>query len=138
MFGLSLQLTPSQKQEMEVTCKMASCDSIFPAVEAWLQTTTDHQESLKYVAKRKKMDRYVCMVDFLVGEIFEGNIRKACFKFYEDEGDPLREQIDGETREKMEMILLFVLTRAYKTFKDKREMSWRAFVEESKTILLAA
>ena len=138
MLGISFQLAPNLKQELDISCKMSACRNIFPAVEAWLQTTADHQNALQFVARSKKMDRYVCMIDFLVGEVFGDPFRRACFKFYRDEGPALREQITNEIREKMEAVLLFVLIRAYKNFQEKRRMSWRAFVAESKSLFLAA
>jgi hypothetical protein len=131
MMGLTLSLDLRQEQKMEVTCEMAACNNIFPAVEAWLQTNSDHQNALKYIGSHKKMGRYMCMVDFLISEFFGGEIKKSCFRYYEEKGPKLKELITDEVRERMEAILLFALSSAYKIYCDKRRMKWSEFVFET-------
>ena len=92
---------------MHLSCSMMLCvqqslaliggatESIFPQVEALLLSNTDYQDALQYVASRKNMDRYRSMMDFLFCELFP-EWKASCFRFYENEGPALREQISIE------------------------------------------
>ena len=131
-------LIQTQVQELPIIDDEAACGSIFPKVEDFLNMKSDHQNALKYVAARKNMDRYRCMIDFLFCEFFGKRFVASCFRYYDDEGPQLKELIAEEDRKRMELILVFALSRAYRYFCDKRRASWVSFVCETKKLLLAA
>lgn len=56
-------------------------ESIFPQVEALLLNSVEYQHALEYVAVRKKMGRYMSVVDFLFCELHP-KWRMACQRFY--------------------------------------------------------
>ena len=77
--------------------------SVFPRVEKMLEES-EFQAALKFIASRKKMDRYHDMIDFLLCETFQ-ELRHSCFKYYRGNGPRLIEVTTKEQREKFEIIL---------------------------------
>lgn len=100
--------------------------SIFPQAEAWLTTGSDHQDSLKYVAWKKDMNRYHSMMDFLFCELFPEHRRK-CFDFYEDRGPMLKDILSVEQFLYYSNALLQALEIAYKIFCRHRRTNWTRF-----------
>ncbi len=104
--------------------------SIFPEVDQMLNDT-DCQEALRFIAKRKKMDRYNSMVDFLFCEIYVG-YQYHCWRFYEGKGQLLKD-MTTTTPEKIvawEKVLVAALKRAMKALQDERHVTWTGFVSE--------
>jgi hypothetical protein len=106
-------------------------DSIFPAVEAWLQEDSDHQRAFDRIKGRKNAGRYRSVIDFLVGEVCPEE-RAACFAYYRGEGPQLVELHSERRIRFIESKLLVFLTLAYEAHCQARALSWgqaRAFVE---------
>jgi hypothetical protein len=96
----------------------------FPRVE-WLGDS-DHQKALEWVARRKNMDRYRSRVDFVCMEVFP-ELQYGRWRYYRDEGPPLRELLEPEDIARREQVLLCALAYAYATFKENRRVSWTRF-----------
>ena len=105
--------------------------SIFHYTEMVLNYNTDIMNALKYVAARKKMDRYKSIMDFLFCEIFTGWIFH-CRRFYNGEGPPLRDTLSKEQIEKYDLMLMQALEVAYRLFQEDRCKSWKQFVSCAK------
>jgi len=129
MLSLNCNLEQELKPEllMIVTSDMAHSQTVFPMVEDYLSESCDRQNALETIAGKSRMNRYKCVVDMVFAEIFQGEWREHCFRYYKNEGPPLREMISDETRTKMEAIILVTVIRAYKLFCDKRRMTWPSF-----------
>lgn len=102
----------------------------FPLVEEWLNESSDRQLALDYVGsrKRKAMDSYHSIVDFLFCEIFI-DFQPACFRFYDGKGPNLQGHpaYNDVQRAKWEKRLLAGLNLAYEIFKARRVQSWTQF-----------
>ena len=105
--------------------------SIFHYTEMVLNSNTDIMNALKYVASRKKMDRYKSVMDFLFCEIFTSWIFH-CRKFYNNDGPPLREVLSQDQIESYDLMLMQALEVAYHLFQEDRCKSWRQFVSCAK------
>lgn len=115
-----------QRCELEPTG--GATNSVFPKVERMLMELR-YQRALKFVSGRKNMERYWSMVDYLFCEYFIG-YRASCFKFYKNEGPPLREIEDCETLKYFETRLVAVLLKAHEAMEQERELSWERFRRE--------
>ena len=102
-------------------------DSIFPLVEAWLETT-DHQKALMYVSAKKMatMDHYRSKIDYLFCELFV-EFQKPCRQFYKGDGEVLGFLLEPEQRTRFEAGMLEALDGAYWAFCKKRQLSWVQF-----------
>ncbi len=110
-----------------LTIGQGCTQSIFPAVEQWLNATSDHYKALEYVAARKQMTRYQDVVDFVFCELHP-IWRGRCMAFYEDEGPALVEQISEEQRARFERRMLALLGIAYEAFCAHRRLCWSGAV----------
>lgn len=111
--------------------------SIFTEVEALLFGNSDYQRALEYVAARKKFERYCSVIDFLFCELHP-EWRASCFRFYNDEGPQLKDQITEEQIKTFENRILKALEVAYDLHCQKRRKSWRWFQEQVEEALKAA
>jgi hypothetical protein len=84
-------------QLLQIAMQEPATGSIFVRL-SHLMAKTDYQKALKYVGKRKDMERYRDMIDFLFAELIGGKWRKACFAFYNDDG-PLIVNTPGVTQD---------------------------------------
>jgi len=98
-------------------------DSIFPLVEAWLQQSTDHWNSLRAIAGRKRDPGFRSVVDFIVASVFP-ELRAPCARFYAGRGPALRELVSEARRSYIERRALLFLEVAYAAFSEKRRASW--------------
>lgn len=110
------------------TCGGFSCEkTIFKKSEGWLEGDSDHIKALNFVAKRKNMDRYHSIMDFVFCELFT-EYRKLCFNFYNSDREPILKNI--LTRNEIEVYdrkILQGLKLAYELHKRNREESWKWF-----------
>jgi hypothetical protein len=135
MLGFSFGCELTQRRELIFEVTGGCTTSVFPHAEKFLLASGDHQNALRYVAARKKMEVYRSMIDFLFCEIYR-EYRSACFKYYAGEGPPLRESSSREQIREWEEVLLHALKMALKVHGEKRRLSWVAF--RSEVIRLAA
>jgi len=124
-----MQMSLVVAQEQTISLVGGLTESIFPRVEQWLQLSSDHAESLKYIAARKNMNRYRSVVDFLFCEIFL-RFRSRCFAYYDERGKKLAEIITESERQEFENVLMTALQGAYNAFREKRRLSWATFRRE--------
>lgn len=104
--------------------------SIFRQAESWLLAHADHQRALEYVARRKNMEKYHSMMDFLFCEVFV-KYQKDCFRYYEGKGPLLKEMISQEQIDRYDTVLLEALKIAYQAFCEQRKVSWGWFQAEA-------
>jgi hypothetical protein len=98
-------------------------DSIFPAVERWLNDDADHYEALQFLACRKDMDRYQSVIDFIFCEV-NPETRRRCFAYYDGKGPAAREIYSEAAKARYEAHMLRMLRLAYAAFCEKRRLSW--------------
>jgi hypothetical protein len=122
MYGLCLSLAQQQ----------IPFSSIFEGAEGAMNSS-HVMGCLKYIARRKDMDRYHSVVDFLFCELFP-IYKPGCFRFYADEGPQLREIIDEEQILFYDNQLLKALTLAVEIGKEEwrhpttqRKVNWTSF-----------
>ena len=96
--------------------------SVFPTVERMLDDP-DNQEALKFVARRKNMDRYESVIDFLFCETFTG-FRGACQRFYAGNGPRLLDMTTQHERDNFEARLLVLLAECKLALAHARKVSW--------------
>lgn len=125
--GMGMYLIEEQSQKMALVG--GATLSIFPQAENWLLFSADNYEALQFVARRKNMERYHSMMDFLFCEIFI-EYQKHCFLYYNKKGPLLKEMISEEQIVRYDAILLKALKIAYKVFREKQEVSWGWFRTE--------
>jgi len=101
-----------------------SCtDAIFPKVEDWLEEDSDRSKSYFFMESLADPDDYRDTMDWLFCSIFPHE-REACFAFYNDEGEPLRNIISEARRVFYEHILLSVLRQLYRRYTRWCEDRW--------------
>lgn len=103
-------------------------DSIFPAVEEWLQDDGDRYKAFTRLRGRKSASKYRSLMDFLLCEVVP-SMREPCFAFYDDKGPPLREIAKARELRAYESRMLLFLAIAYESFCQKRRMSWSLALE---------
>lgn len=118
-----------------VQLEMPATHTIFPKVERWLDDS-DHQASLDLTAKRKDVTRYRSIIDFLYAELHP-QWKPACFRYYDDEGPPLKELITAKQRKVMEATMLVFLEVSYAHYCAKRVRSWAGTVSDMKKLIAA-
>lgn len=112
-------------------------DSVFPAIEAWLEADSDRWKAFTRIRGRKSAERYQSVMDFLLCEVIP-QYRKACFAFYNDDGHPLRDLATHAELRSIEARLMLFLVVSYEAFCQKRRMSWRQAVELVDDVLARA
>jgi len=114
--------------------------SIFPQVEALLLSDIEYQKALESIARRKKMDSYRSVIDFLFVEIHPGSKwRHKCNKFYDGTGSPLRDLISVEEWKECNTRMLKALEVAYEIHCAKQRLcSWTDFKFQVKKALSTA
>lgn len=102
--------------------------SVFPAVDIMLEDT-EYQKALKYVAFRKHQKRYHSMVDFLFAELMGGRWKALCFRYYENEGPPLKNhpEVTKIALKSWEKQLCLALRIAWHNMDKRRTQSWSKF-----------
>lgn len=114
---------PRQEQRMRVAGGLTR--SIFPKIEKWLMDN-EHLKALMYVAKRKKIDRYDSVIDFLFCETFP-KFRNAGLEFNFGTGSGLKDLISEIEIEFYAQGLLNGLRIAYEVYCKKIYISWQMF-----------
>jgi len=117
-----METTLCLRQELSISG--GSSESCLPLVEAWLNESTDHWNAFSFVARRKDMDRYHSICDFLLCEIVTEE-RSSCFRFYNDRGRQLREIRSARQIAYYEAKILVFLEVCYAAFCQERRLSWR-------------
>lgn len=120
----SLELRQVMIQSLQVSG--GATESIFPQAEAILIADVDYQHALEFVAARKKMERYVSMIDFLFCELYP-EWRMSCRRFYAGNGPQLKDQITPEQLVRYNERLLKALEVAHGLFCKKRHESWTSY-----------
>jgi hypothetical protein len=122
-----LALAPRVKLEQLDIAGGASC-SVFPAVEAWLQESTDHWNALRAISTRKFDSGFRSVVDFVLASVCP-SLREPCLAFYAGNGPALRDLVTETERHYYERRTIAFLEIAYALFSEKRRASWSAAVE---------
>jgi len=135
---ISQQLRLTLIQGITLTGGLTS-GTIFPKTEAKLHQT-EYQKALKFVARKKYMERYHSMMDFLFCESFT-QWRFHAFKFYNGEGprfidEPLLDDIQQE----MYDVLMCdgILELCIISLNDERWVSWDAMKKQFEIEMLLA
>ena len=120
--GLSLGTQVALVQSLQLIG--GATDSIFPQVEALLQSTQeDYQAALECVAARKNMGRYHSVVDFMFCELHP-EWQLSCRKYYAGMGPQLKDQITPAQLVEFNHRLIIGLDIALSHLKEKRKINW--------------
>lgn len=122
---------------MSVSCSMililevpditgGTTESIFPRTEKMLTKITAYMKALKYVASRKKMDRYRSVVDFLFCELNPA-WKSSCQKFYDEEGPQMKDLITERRAKEFDRMLVEALNLAHTLSVDRRRLKWAEY-----------
>lgn len=112
-------------------------DTVFPAVEAWLEEDSDRWNAFLRIKGRKSSERYQSVMDFLLCEVVPKH-RDACFAFYADSGPALRDLATEAELRTIESRLMLFLIISYESFTQRRYLSWRAAVDLVDDVLARA
>lgn len=117
------------RQELDVLG--GASQSIFPRTENKLKRS-DYQEALKYVAKRKRMERYHSVMDFLFCEIFT-SYRFHAFKYYNNKGPLLKDlpEMTPQVINAFDLVLCdLILELCIQCYKRDLRFNWSQFRNE--------
>ncbi len=112
-----------QQNTLEVCGGLTGADTVFPAVEAWLEDDSDRQHAFEAIKGRRSARRYRSLMDFLLCEVCPEE-RPGCFAFYREQGPQLRGLRDERRIRFLESKLLVFLAIAYEAYCQRRRMSW--------------
>ncbi len=134
---LSVSVAPRQSQDQLPGMELhllplvgGATESIFPKVEALLNSDADYQNALGFIGRHKSsMTWYRSVVDMLFCEINTEH-RQACKRFYLGGGPQLRELVTPGQLGSFSHQMLIALDIAYKRYKEDRWISWMKFREE--------
>ena len=123
---LSFKVVQKVRLKLGLDIEGGVTSSIFPEIELWLNEDTDHYNAVRFFGRRRKMDKYRSLVDFLVSETFD-EIKHLCMKFYAGKGcllidDPI---MTVEKRRTMALRLMIALKHCYTIFCEQRKKSWK-------------
>lgn len=123
--ALSMKMVQHLKMGLELTGGLTS-ETVFPKSEDKINET-EYQQALEFVGRRKNMDQYYSMMDFLFCEIFPDPWKFKAFKFYNGKGTILINDPDitDELILFYDKTLCIVLELALKMLNKKRETGWR-------------
>lgn len=113
MLSLSQHLVPQ-----------GATDSIFPEIEEMFSDNSDLYNALKRIAPPTADEAYRSVMDWLYVSVHP-EMRKACRKYYKDEGPPLKEIICEEDRLRAQARIIVLLMEAYQDFNKERERQWK-------------
>ncbi len=125
-------------QGLELSGGLTS-SSVFPKTEEKLNST-EYQAALKFVAKRKNMERYWSVMDFLFCESFP-EWRFHARRFYNGNGPPLIDDPQfSDEKQKMYDVLLCdgVLELCIASLKSERWIAWNEMLNIFEKRILAA
>lgn len=105
--------------------------SIFKNVESWIWNEEESYKIIEHVSKRLRQDGYRCMIDFLFCNMFPV-WKKECFKFYQGQGDKLKDCINDDQRLIYEAYMIFVLTAAKLHYIRNTKISWNKLMSQCK------
>ena len=112
---------------IELTGGASGCQTIFPAVEEWLQEDSDRYRAFELIKGRKNAGRYRSLLDFLLCEVCPSE-RADCFRYYREEGPQLRFVRTERQIRFLESKLLLFLTVAYEAYCQRRALTWKQAV----------
>ncbi len=107
-------------------------DSIFPQVEALFFASLECQNALKYVARKKEMNNYTSVVDFLFCELHP-KWKIPCRKYYAGNGPVLKELISMPELLESNSRMLVALDVAQKLHHESDCRSWAQFQGDVKS-----
>ena len=111
--------------------------TIFPEVEVRLQQR-EYGHAIQHVARRKSMESYTHVVDFVFCEFFGSPWKERCFKYYSGEGPLLKEYLTEEQIANCEKVMLIALDVAILLHRRNHRTSWSKFRTISKNIVLSS
>ena len=117
---------------MRQTIDTPATQTIFTEAEHLLNQT-EYQKALSEIGKRKNMNKYNSMMDFLFCETFT-EFRWDCFRFYNNNGPPFRDMMTKAEIKHFDRALVVALEFAYTIFSNKRAATWKQFRDEFLTI----
>jgi len=136
------------RQTCELTCELkclpdvSATDSIFKNAEQILISSSKCYKALKYFGTYEQMGKYVSVMDFLFVSCFPKWKRK-CFKYYDDDGPPLKDYPDMTPEliaeyDELLCLILYLAVRIvnWETFKRKRKGRWSMFMIQVKWLIM--
>ena len=122
---LSMTQTLTFRQRLEVENPFST---IFKKAEVLLNNS-DYQEALEFVGRRKNMDKYFSMMDFVFCELFT-EYREGCFLYYKNKGKQLRHILSKKQIKYYDQAICIALMLAYQNLQQERMISWGHFRSE--------
>jgi len=123
MLGLFLEPECKQEQVLELSLCGGLTTSVFKISESKLISSLRVQKALKFIGRRKNMERYKSMMDFIFCEIWIAQ-QTPCFKFYEGNGPALRESMPTKEIKYYDKMIAKALDIALDLLKKYEEQEW--------------
>jgi hypothetical protein len=122
--GFQLVLSQHMALRQEMTVEGDMVGSLFKRT-AMLLREREYQKSLQFVASKKKMERYLDMIDFLFCELVVG-FRDRCMRYYAGDGLPLREAPEATPEQiaAWDIFLASSLHVAHEALEQDRRLTW--------------
>jgi hypothetical protein len=123
----SLELTQHLVLGIHMKLTGGLTQTVFPKTEAKLNDL-DYQEALEFVAKRRNMERYHSVMDFLFAESFPMPWKFKCFSYYNGRGTSLINDpdiSDSQLAAYDEILCGLVLEICMLLLKAKRSATWQ-------------
>lgn len=136
--GLRLETRVAMIQAMELVG--GATTSIFPEAEALLLENKSYWRAIKFVLPPWKVNRakkYKSVMDFLLCELYP-EWRSSCFRFYRDDGPPLKELLTPEQVVAYGRRLVKALEVARDLFRKKQRRSWNNYRRQVQVLSRAA
>ena len=92
-------------------------ESVFKKTEEYLHKFPKVKKKILHIARRKKIHRYRCFMDFLSMEIFTA-LKESCWQFYNGKGPSLKNLYSKVVLDWMDSALLCAVKLAENTDPD--------------------
>ncbi len=122
---ISIELKQTLVQGLELTGGITS-QTVFPKTEEMLHQL-EYQRSLEFVARKKNMDKYHSMMDFLFTESWPEKWKIKVFRYYNGNGCTLIDDpdvTDLELKAYDTIMSELILPLCHEMLKEKRVKGW--------------
>jgi len=126
---LSMSLSYGYECRLKLSVNDGACQTIFPALEKLLNSSTDFQKAVAAAIPRKRMELYRSVIDCICSETFT-HVQPLCFAYYKGTGRLLKYDLTEKQRAAMEAFMLRVVAAAYLAWMTEQEVVWKRLVNQ--------
>ena len=123
---MNLSVKPRLECRFQLDIGGGITTSIFPEAERMLLENTAYWNALCFIACRKRMDRYISVIDFLFCELYP-RFQRPCARFYEGNGPLLKDVLSDTEIDHYGCMLVYALRCAHHLYDQHRRLSWQQY-----------